>query len=327
MENNRLDYIDILKGIGILLVIFSHSGAEKDGPMLYVGGVFIPLFFIASGYTYKNREQSFLSFIGKKARRLLVPYLFFSILLLLLYKRFSLLDILGVFYSRYCLYPFDSSENVFLMGGGNPPLWFLTSMLTAFVPFYFLMKYASKAYWILLLYGVFTFACQFLPVLMPWSIDTACLQASFMYVGVLLRNNRGIMDRTAYMYLFIFVAYIVICFFNGELNVSVREYGVSFLLYFLTGILGTVFLLWLSIKMESTLIGSFLAGIGRHSLVIFCIQMFFIHRCHQLFNGVLHLPTEGLIFYGVSVVKILLVAICGMYLSKAMNRYMPWLFK
>ena len=268
-----------------------------------------------------------MSFVKKKARRLLVPYFFFSVLLLLLYKRFSLLDILGVFYSRYCLYPFNYSENINLMGGGNPPLWFLTSMLTAFVPFYFLMKYASKSNWILLLFVAYTFSCQFLPILLPWSIDTACLQAGFMYVGVMLRNNRGMMDRPAYMYLLVFVAYIAICILNGELNVSVREYGVSFLLYFLTGILGTVFLLWLSQKLESTFICSFLAGIGRHSLVIFCIQMFLIHKCHQLFHGVLHLPTEGLIFYGVSVVKILLVAICGMYLSKAMNRFMPWLFR
>ena len=326
MKNERLEYIDILKGIGILLVIFSHSGAET-GAMAYVGGVFIPLFFIASGYTYKNREQSFLSFIGKKARRLLVPYLFFSVLLLLLYKHFSLLDILGVFYSRYCLYPFDCSENVFLMRGGNPPLWFLTSMLTAFVPFYFLMKYASKAYWLLLVYAAFTFACQFLPVLLPWSIDTACLQASFMYMGVTLRNNHHVMDKPSFVYLFALVAYIAVCTLNGELNVSVREYGMSFLLYFLTGVLGTLFLLWLSIKLESTFIRTLLVGIGRHSLVIFCVQMFLLRICHQIFHDVLHFPTEGLLFYGVSIVKILLVAIGGMYLSKGMNRYMPWLFK
>ena len=57
MGSERLEYVDILKGIGILLVIFSHSGAE-GGAMMYVGGVFIPLFFIASGYTSKPLNQS-----------------------------------------------------------------------------------------------------------------------------------------------------------------------------------------------------------------------------------------------------------------------------
>ena len=81
------------------------------------------------------------------------------------------------------------------------------------------------------------------------------------------------------------------------------------------------------LKLESTFIRTLLVGIGRHSLVIFCVQMFLLRICHQIFHDVLHFPTEGLLFYGVSIVKILLVASGGMYLSKGMNRYMPWLFK
>ena len=327
MGKERLNYVDILKGIGILLVIFSHSGAEKDGAMAYVGGVFIPLFFIVSGYTYKHRSHSFLMFMKKRIRRLLVPYFFFSALLLLLYKRFSLLDVIGVFYSRYCLYPYDSGDNVFLMGGGNPPLWFLTSMLTAFVPFYFLMKYPTKAYWLLFLYAIITFLCQFLPVLLPWSVDTACLQASFMYLGFRIRNCHHVMDSSSIFFLLTLVTYIAACFLNGELNVSVREYGRSFLVYFLTGALGTIILLWLSQKLESSYVSSLLAGIGRHSLVIFCVQMFLLRLCHQFFHAVLHFPTEGLLFYGVSMVKVLLVAVIGIAISKALNKYLPWLFK
>lgn len=327
MGKERIDYIDILKGIGILLVIFSHSGAEKDGAMAYVGGVFIPLFFIASGYTYKKNEQPFLSFIRNKIRRLLVPYFFFSALLLLLYKRFSLNDLIGVCYSRYCLFPYDNTENLYLMGGGNPPLWFLTSMLTAFIPFYFLMKYSSRTKWLLLFYAIFTFLCQYLPILLPWSIDTACLQASFMYMGATFRHDSRLLNRPSYLYLLIFTVFVLVCTLNGELNVSVREYGCSFLLYFLSGVFGTLFLLWLSQKLESSSIGSLLAGIGRHSLVIFCIQMFLLRIMHLLFHELLHFPTEGLLFYGVTILKVLLVAFVGMFISKGMNRYMSWLFR
>ena len=128
MGKERLDNIDILKGIGILLVIFSHSGAENDDSMLFVGGVFIPLFFISSGFTYRNSDVPFWPQFKKRLRRLLVPYFFFSAVLLLLYKRFALMDVLGVLYSRFCIYPYNSEDNIFLMGGGNPPLWFFTSM-------------------------------------------------------------------------------------------------------------------------------------------------------------------------------------------------------
>ena len=326
MSKERLDYVDILKGIGILLVIFSHSGAE-GGAMLYVGGVFIPLFFIASGYTYKHKEESFVPFLAKRARKLLVPYVFFSVLLLVLYKRFAPVDVFGVFYSRYCLYPFNSNENVFLMGGGNPPLWFLTSMLTAFVPFYLLMRYPSKVKWLLCLYALYTWGCQFLPILLPWSLDTACLQASFMFMGRVICKDVRLLSKPLWVYLLILAGYILCCTVNGELNVSVREYGLSFILYFISGSLGTWFLLRVSRMIEGYRMGMCLAAIGRHSLVIFCIQMFLLRICHQLFHTVMHLPTEGVLFYAVSLVKVLLVAIMGVYVSRAMNRYVPWLFK
>lgn len=327
MNKRRLDYIDILKGIGILLVIFSHSGAENETTMMYIGGVFIPLFFVVSGYTYKNRETTFFSLLGRRFHRLIVPYLFFSVLLLLLYKRFSLMDVLGVFYSRYCLYPYYSADNVFLMGGGNPPLWFLTSMLTAFLPFYLLIKYPSKTGWMLCAFALYTWGCQFLPILLPWSLDTACLMACFMYVGLHMPKYDYLLSFHGLVYLFVLFFFIALCNINGGLNVSVREYGRSFLLYFSTGILGTLFLLWLSKMIKETIVGKGLAIIGRHSLVIFCLQMFLLRICHQVYHSMLHFPTEGIVFYMITLIKILTVAIVGMYISRGMNRYMPWLFK
>jgi hypothetical protein len=91
--------------------------------------------------------------------------------------------------------------------------------------------------------------------------------------------------------------------------------------------LGTFFLLWLSRFIEGHILGKGLAKIGRHSLVIFGLQMFLLRICHQLFHSMLHLPTEGILFFAVTLVKVLIVAIMGIYISKGMNRYMPWLFK
>ena len=121
------------------------------------------------------------------------------------------------------------------------------------------------------------------------------------------------------------VVYVLLCTLNGELNVSVREYGYSFLLYLLTGLTGTVILLRVSRFLQGSRIGEFLATIGRHSLVIFCIQMFLLRLSHQLFHQLLSLPVEGLSFYLISVIKILLVAVVGLYISKFIHRYMSWI--
>lgn len=325
MNKERLDYIDILKGIGILFVIFSHSGAEKWF-MSKMGDFFVPLFFVASGYTFKQRNEPFLPLFKKKAKRLLKPYFFFSLLMLLLYKRFYILDVVGVFYSRYCIYPYHSVNNIFLMGGGNPPLWFLTSMLTAFLAFYLLVKFEAWTKWLLIAFVLFTFSCQYLPILLPWSLDTACLTGSFMYAGFLLRKGGVIIDRQMPFYLFVSIAFVAICLVNGSDNLSVREYGRCFLLYFMGSVLGTIVLLWVSKLLDNTFLRGFLISLGRHSLVIFCIQMFLLRICHQV-HGMLCLPTEGLAFYPISFIKILLVAISGLYISIVMNKYMSWLFK
>ena len=326
MNKQRLDYIDILKGLGILMVIFSHSGAE-EWLMSNMGDFFVPLFFIASGYTYKYHDESYLHQFSKRAVRLLKPYFFFSIVMLLLYQRFSIFDILGVFYSRYCLYPYHTIDNIFLMGGGNPPLWFLTSMLSAYIPFLFLMKNQEKANWILMFFTIYTFGCQYIPILLPWNLDNACLVAAFMYAGVVLRSDKSLLSRSDYTYILTLVFFFLVILFNGGDNLSVREYGRSFILYYLGCVFGAVFLLWLSIKIEKTPLRGLLVDFGHHSLVIFCSQMFLLRICHQVFHSMLHFPTEGIVFYMITLIKILSVAIVGMYISRGMNRYMPWLFK
>ena len=327
MIKARLNYIDILKGIGILFVIFSHSGAE-NWFMSHFGDFFVPLFFIASGFTFGNKDNSFFPVFLKRSKRLLVPYAFFSILLLVLYHRFALLDVLGVVYSRYCLFPYDSVNNMILMGGGNPPLWFLTSMLTAFIPFWLLWKYPKYSLLLLSVYIVYTFACQFLPILLPWSLDTACLTGSLIYAGYFMRQHETLLFKKPYLGdALLLVFFVLFCNLNGSDNLSVREYGHSFLFYYIICILGTWILMRLSKTLEHTILCGFLQKLGQHSLVIFCIQMFLLRICYQVFHGLMHFPTEGWLFYGVTFMKVIVVAILGMFVSMLMKKYLPWVLR
>lgn len=49
MKEQRLDYVDIAKGIGIVLVVISHSACPEM--MFYATYFFVPIFFFCSGYT------------------------------------------------------------------------------------------------------------------------------------------------------------------------------------------------------------------------------------------------------------------------------------
>ena len=76
----RLTVFDILKGIGILLVIICHTFMKEIGP--YITAFHMPLFFIVAGYFYK--QNSFNVHLRKDFRRLVIPYLFICIATMLI---------------------------------------------------------------------------------------------------------------------------------------------------------------------------------------------------------------------------------------------------
>ncbi|MCR5598169.1 MAG: acyltransferase family protein [Lachnospiraceae bacterium] len=71
----RDNTIDILKGIGIILVVAGHSGSPL---MHYIYLFHMALFFIASGYCFKSRYSenagNLLSFLKKRLLSLWLPY-------------------------------------------------------------------------------------------------------------------------------------------------------------------------------------------------------------------------------------------------------------
>lgn len=80
MQSVRLTEFDILKGIGILLVIVCHTFMREIGP--YITAFHMPLFFIVAGYFYK--QCPFNVHLKKDFRRLVVPYLFICIVIMLI---------------------------------------------------------------------------------------------------------------------------------------------------------------------------------------------------------------------------------------------------
>ncbi|CCX59757.1 putative uncharacterized protein [Blautia hydrogenotrophica CAG:147] len=67
----RIEFIDVAKGITILLVIVGHTIPEGLMRTL-IYSFHMPLFFFLSGYFYRNIPTKVL--IRKKARQLLPPY-------------------------------------------------------------------------------------------------------------------------------------------------------------------------------------------------------------------------------------------------------------
>lgn len=136
-NKTRLDYIDVSKGIGILLVVLGHL-AIPSKLFDFIFSFYMPLFFIISGILlfYNNRWQTDnLQFtIKRKIKSILWPYIVFSILAIIV-------DI--VIFKHYTF-----TENYlfsFFTLTGIGELWFLSALFIGEIVFIVLMnKFKGK---------------------------------------------------------------------------------------------------------------------------------------------------------------------------------------
>lgn len=281
-NSKRIGYVDVAKCLALVLVIYSHTPDNlfSTFPGRFFSGFSIVAFFFLSGYTC-GTAKSWSSHVRNRAIRLLIPYAIFSSLFVLISRIYTCDNILGVFYSRFCLYPIGDAPYIRLMNSGNSVLWFLTAMFVSDCLFYALAiwwtRFQKKNLFLLIAtIGLLSLSGVLanLKVLLPWSLDTAPFYALFMLIGLWARRSNLIQYDNIW-FIPAFVIYIIACYFNGNSNLSVRIYGKSLLLCFTSGLTGTFFLLALCEKLKNAT--SFLSLLGRHTLVVFSIQAVAIH--------------------------------------------------
>lgn len=78
MKKQRVEWIDVLKLLGITAVFCGHLGRETGGLYDFVFLYHVPLFFFASGIFAGNSEALGLwQAVRKRFRQIMLPYLFF----------------------------------------------------------------------------------------------------------------------------------------------------------------------------------------------------------------------------------------------------------
>lgn len=291
----RLDFLDVAKGIGIILVLMGHSSGFLFGGH-YITAFYMAMFFLVAGYVYHPSGRGYKEKAGKRLKRILVPYFGYNALLFGYYLAKNLVAgdfdleemltaIAGIFYSRNYFWV-GLDENIYFFKLLNDPVWFLTAMCTASLIFYAVVdkclgnwKACGYICSILLLAAA---ALDFSAVLLPWSLDSAPLFAFFMIVGALLGREELFQKKyTAAQWLFMAVAFglsILLRAWNGKTNLSVRVYGnipvLNVFLVAVIGVIGSVAFVWISKALcRVKLLESLLAFVGRNTLVIMALHM------------------------------------------------------
>lgn len=191
----RIDWIDSLKGIGILLVMLAHTNIPEKWK-IFILTFHMPLFFFISGFLFNPKKyNNTLGFLKKKLFGLIIPYFFLSIILYFYWIVFEnryfsptnidiFRPIAGIFYgvNQYDFMPM------------NDVLWFIPCLFVVELLFYFINKYSKNDYEILIflvLSSILGYLCMnHLKVRLPWSIDTALSALPFYGVAYLISKNK-----------------------------------------------------------------------------------------------------------------------------------------
>ena len=196
LKNNRLDSIDIAKGIGMLLVIWAHILVE--GPMNWFIYIFhMPLFFYISGTLYTpEKYEKVGTLLFKRVRTLIIPYVIYSCITWVVWFGYSVF-----LHQKVDSYFSPLFQTIIAQGSGgflvhNVPLWFVPCLFIVEFAYFFINKIRDDKIKVLIcvvisvigycMIEVFTF---FPFRLLPWSIEVACATMIYYGAGNILKSK------------------------------------------------------------------------------------------------------------------------------------------
>jgi fucose 4-O-acetylase-like acetyltransferase len=195
---DRVRWVDIGKGLGIVLVTFGHlrngSGESVWLPALDVTISVIymfhmPLFFFLGGFTLSTRRP-FPDFVVRKVKTLLVPYYFFSLYFLAKPLAVTMLPTLSSTFQAERQSVLPVFYDVLVRGNG---LWFLWAYFWAEIFSYFISKRvvrdSSRAIIGLVLVVLYEITSRFWSIdLLPLQLDKGVLATGFVLLALGLKK-------------------------------------------------------------------------------------------------------------------------------------------
>ena len=149
----RERYVDMLKGLSILCITFLHyeNGVLPKNLNIFIGSFMISAFYVTSGWVsaMRSNKQSLKELVKKRWKQLGVPYLWWTLIILLFD---FVLYAFGYFDLRYIGGEFYKA--ITLRGIGT--LWFLPALFGGEVIWYWIKR--QDNFWIIILALVVT-AC------------------------------------------------------------------------------------------------------------------------------------------------------------------------
>ncbi|MCR5804873.1 MAG: acyltransferase family protein [Clostridia bacterium] len=307
-ENERLSYIDIAKGIGILMVIFGHVLNKSQGLYCFIYSVHIPLFIILSGF-FEKEHSDFRTYFYKTIRRLYLPFLAFVVIDYI--AAYFLNDTPAKYVFVQGVKAAMGMERVF-----NQPIWFLFDLFVVKVFIQLFHKIRNKKLMNLLLAVVmicgvyYMYCCRFIdfsiryiPInsvipFMSYYIFGYFMKGSVKYVADIFEGRDKVAKFLMSVVMIHCLALLVpLSQINGNTSVFGCEFGDNTTMYITNTILGSFGFIILSCLIASKQKNlHMLQFLGKHSMEFLVIHFYItahaINAAWGLINSLeaIHLP-------------------------------------
>ncbi len=286
IEQKRIEYFDLMKGICIVLVVVCHCyeelGLSVENKHLWsmLEHLRMPLYFFLSGMFFKE-YSCFVDFVIRKTNKLIIPFLFFTIL--------TVIPKLLTGEVECNLIPIKKHFTWMIKYGGY--LWFLRTLFLANILYYVVHKFIIK-------HNIYVSACviivltifgwlinSFIPIDGDFretytyltSIITAFLVLPFFFVASNIRTYLPKMNNIKVMpILFVFLCSLLLCFLtsNGGVYLKNAKIENGFIEFYLAAF-SAIIAVWCICFMIKRMY--YFTYVGRYSIIVYLTHIPIIH--------------------------------------------------
>ena len=290
VSSNRIDYIDIFRAFGIILMVMGHLHFGKIFDH-FIHAFHMPMFFFVSGFLYKNNNISFWKFLCRKVRSFLIPYYVFGFM----HLAYSLI-MDGFSYARIeAIFLFPNNGKMPIAGA----LWFLMALFFVNIIYYWIVRIKNKRIvWIIVIAIVYTGQVAFahFSIQLPFALNSAMVGVGLMHVGRTLRPfERHIIDLNLYQIVAFGLLTGISIMQSDYINMRTGTYSNVFIMFWVNAIAAIIIGMNLAKKMKTIFkdmsVNRYLQSVGRNSIIYVCLNQIVIlfttkilEKCFSFFD-------------------------------------------
>ncbi len=287
--------MDFMKVFGVFLVIVGHLPLVNDDVMKFVFSFHMPLFFICSGYLFREKDMN-RSFIMKNVKQLLLVMIPFFLIVVI----FNLFQN-GLFYrDKFTVEAIIISPLKYLLTGNSRIgwMWFLWALFWMRLSYNLLCnmtKNKYKHYYIFLLSLVCGYCLYYSNVRLNYYQFSAFIfcMPFFCFGQILskLRFHEHVKGKKSIGLIFVLCAMYVILFSCcGKINMNALNVGNDYTTYLLVGFVANVLFMTIfdNISVREKLL-NVIVVISNGTLVYLCFHGMLIQMFKIAYKKVMHI--------------------------------------